>query len=75
VIAGKVGGLVAQIVDGENGYLVDSVDEAADRLVTLMKDPGLRDRIGARAKKTVCDRFLLTTLLERHLDLFAEFQS
>jgi len=75
VIAGKVGGLVAQITDGENGYLVNSVQETADRLVTLIKDPCLQDRMGINAKKTVRERFLLTTLLERYLDLFTEIMT
>src|SRR5215475_11285531 len=38
VIGGKVGGIRHQIEDGMNGFLVSSVEEAAARLVQLIKD-------------------------------------
>jgi trehalose synthase len=75
VIGGKVGGIRRQIEDGENGYLVSSVDEAAERMVQLLKDPKLRDEMGRRARETVRERFLLTRLLEQYLDLFASFET
>jgi trehalose synthase len=53
VIGGNVGGIRRQIKDGENGFLVESVDQAADRIVQVLRDPSLRDRLGARARETV----------------------
>ena len=38
VIGGNVGGIRYQIQDGVNGFLVDSVPEAAERIVQLLKD-------------------------------------
>jgi glycosyltransferase involved in cell wall biosynthesis len=35
---GKVGGIRRQIKDGENGFLVNTVDEAAQRIIRLLKD-------------------------------------
>jgi len=75
VIGGKVGGIRCQIEDGENGYLVSSVDEAAERMVQLLKDQNLRDEMGRRARETVREKFLLTRLLEQYLDLFASFET
>ncbi len=69
VVAGRVGGIVHQIADGENGFLVDSVPEAAARIVELLKDPSLARRLGNEARETVRRRFLITTLLERELEL------
>ncbi len=74
VIGGNVGGIRHQIVDGVNGFLVSSVEEAAQRLVELLRDEDLRRALGARARETVRERFLMTTLLERYLDLFAAFE-
>ena len=51
VVGGNVGGIRHQIRDGENGFLVDTVDQAADRIVQLLRDPGLRKRIGAQAQR------------------------
>src|SRR5262249_41203008 len=64
-----------QIEDGVNGFLVSSVDEAATRLVQLLKDEGLRKRLGDRARETVRERFLLTRYLEQYLDLFNSFET
>ena len=75
VIGGNVGGIRYQIEDGVNGFLVSTVEEAADRIVTLLKDPDLRRRLGKQARKTVKEKFLLTTYLERYLDMFNSFET
>jgi trehalose synthase len=74
VVGGDVGGIRRQIRDGENGFLVNTVDEAADRIVRLLQDPALRKRIGARARETVRQNFLLSRLLEDWLDLLAGYR-
>lgn len=75
VIGGKVGGIQYQIEDGVNGFLISSVEEAAERIVQLIKDKKLRQRLGRKAKETVKDRFLLTRYLEQYLDLFSSFET
>lgn len=75
VIGGNTGGIRYQIEDGVNGFLVSSVDEAAQRIVRLVKDEALRKQMGERAKETVRSRFLLTRLLEQYLDLFGSFET
>ena len=75
VIGGNVGGIRHQIKDGENGYLVDSVEEAAERIVTLVRDQRLRDEMGERARETVRDRFLMIRMIEDHLDLCNSFET
>ncbi|PQA85978.1 glycosyl transferase family 1 [Marinicaulis flavus] len=74
VIGGDVGGIRRQIEDGVNGFLVESVEEAAERIVRLLKDKKLRERIGANAKQSVRSRFLLTRLAEDWLDLVGAFE-
>jgi trehalose synthase len=75
VIGGNVGGIPNQIEDGVNGFLVSSVNEAAQRLVQLLKDQKLREQMGKRAHATVAERFLLTRCLEQYLDLFGSFET
>src|SRR3954454_1079723 len=53
VIGGDVGGIRHQIKDGWNGFLVSTPDQAAARMVQLLKDPQLREQLGARAKESV----------------------
>ena len=74
VIGGNVGGIRHQIRDGVNGFLVDTVEQAAARIVQLVKDQKLRETLGARARETVRERFLLTRLMEEWLDLTASFE-
>src|SRR5207244_5099469 len=39
VVGGRAGGIVLQLRDGFDGYLVDSVDTCAARTVDLLADP------------------------------------
>jgi len=75
VIGGNVGGIRYQIEDGENGFLVSSVEEAAGAIVRLLKDDRLRARMGKAARESVRQRFLMTRLLEQYLDLFNAFET
>lgn len=74
VIGGNVGGIRRQIDNGINGYLVSSIDEAADRLVLLLKDKELRNFMGQKAREKVQKEFLLTRYMEQYLDLFNSFE-
>jgi trehalose synthase len=75
VIGGNVGGIRYQITDGDNGFLVNTVEEAAARIVQLLNDPVLRKRMGTKGRETVRRKFLLSRLLEDWLDQIASFQT
>ncbi len=74
VIGGNAVGIRYQIQDGVNGFLVSSVDEAAERIVELLRDPDLRERLGQAAHETVRERFLFTRTIEHYLDLIGAFE-
>ncbi|WP_347488178.1 glycosyltransferase [Desulfoscipio sp. XC116] len=74
VIGGNVGGIPSQIRDGVNGYLVSTIEEAAERIVQLLKDEDLRRRMGESARKTVRGSFLIVRLLEQYLDMLNSFE-
>jgi trehalose synthase len=73
VIGGNVPGIRRQITDGENGFLVNSVEQTAKRIVQLLQAPALRQKIGAAAKESVRGSFLLSRLAEDWLDLLASY--
>jgi trehalose synthase len=75
VIGGNVGGIRYQIDDGKNGFLVSSIEEAAKRIVQVVRDKKLRQRLGKNAKEKVRKHFLLTRYLEQYLDLFNSFET
>lgn len=59
VIASRAGGTPALLTDGETGFLTAPTDAAAfaDRVVQLLRDPDLRQAIGARARAAARQRF------------------
>jgi len=75
VIGGNVGGIRHQIRDGVNGFLVESVEQATQRIVQLLKDRRLREELGRAAKESVRERFLMTRLMEEWLDLIGSFEA
>jgi trehalose synthase len=75
VIGGNVGGIKHQIEDGVNGYLVDNVEDTAERIVALVKDSALRERLGRQARESVRRRFLMPRLMEDWLDLIGSFEA
>ena len=75
VVGSNVGGIRHQIRDGENGFLVETVEQAAERIVQVIKDAKLREKLGASARESVRQRFLLTRLMEQWLDLIGAFEA
>ena len=74
VVAGAVGGIPLQIIDGETGFLVDpaDLDQTAECIVTLLQDPDLAKAMAARGKEHVRENFLITRLLGHYLSLLAD---
>ena len=70
VVAGRVGGIVAQVTDGETGWLVDSVEACADACVEVLRDPDAARLRALRGKEQVRRRFLTPRLLRDWLVLF-----
>jgi trehalose synthase len=70
VVGGRAGGIKLQVRDGFNGYLVDSVEECAHRIIDLLADPDGAEAMGAQGKELVRDEFLSTRELTDWLRLF-----
>jgi trehalose synthase len=68
VVAGRVGGIQDQIVDGESGLLVDDpgdLSAVGAAIESLLADPGRAARIGHAAQERVIEEFLqIRRLLE-----------
>ncbi len=71
-IGGDVGGIPLQIVDGESGFLVSSVEEAAQRSLEILADPALAARLGKAGKEHARKHFLSPRLLRDWLRIFSE---
>jgi len=74
VVAGNVGGIPLQIVDGESGFLVDSPEQCAERSLELLRDPELGKRLGRAGKERARERFLSPRLLLDWLRIFHDLK-
>jgi trehalose synthase len=74
MIAGNVGGIPLQIVDGESGFLVESAEQAAQRTVEILEDPGLGKHLGRAGKERARERFLSPRLLLDWLRIFTSLE-
>jgi len=70
VIGGNVGGIKLQIDDGINGFLVDTIQETAEKIIYILKNPKIAKEIGEAGYIKIKNEFLLIKHVERYLDLF-----
>ncbi|MDX6424936.1 MAG: trehalose synthase [Gaiellaceae bacterium] len=70
IVAGRVGGIVAQVTDGETGWLVDSIEECAQACIEVLRDPAEARARALRGKEHVRRHFLTPRLLRDWLVLF-----
>jgi trehalose synthase len=69
-VAGRVGGIVVQIQDGQTGWLVDSPEECAEACIEVLRDPREARQRALRGKEYVRRHFLTPRLLRDWLVLF-----
>lgn len=69
VIGGNAGGIRLQVFDRRTGFLVNSPEGAAHRILQLLRRPEQIKQIGKQAKEFVRESFLLTRHLREYLTL------
>jgi trehalose synthase len=69
IVAGRVGGIVDQIQDGDTGFLVDSVPMCAEAVGVILDDPPRAREMALRGKEFVRRHFLSPRLLRDWLAL------
>ena len=75
VVGGKAGGIKIQIKDGENGFLVSSIQDATEKTLYLLQNPEEARKMGAVGKEIVRNNFLSIREIEDHLKLFNKLQN
>jgi len=71
-IGGNVGGIPLQVQNGISGYLVESVEECAERAADILQDPALGKALGRRGKEHVRKHFLTPRYLRDYLRIFRD---
>jgi len=72
VVGGNVGGIPLQIKDGTTGFLVNTIEEAAEKTLYLLKHPELAKKMGKEGRQHVLRNFLITRHLKDYLSLFIQ---
>ncbi|MFX1273491.1 MAG: glycosyltransferase [Promethearchaeota archaeon] len=73
VVGGNVGGIPLQIIDGKTGFLVNSVEECAEKTLKILKDEDLAKQLGKAGKEHVKNNFLMTRHLEDYINLLRQY--
>ena len=71
VVASNVGGILIQIKDGRNGFLVEPHDteKFAEKIIEILQEPELAKEMGENGKEMVKEKFLITRLISDHFDI------
>ena len=72
MVAGEAGGIPMQMPAGAGGFLVSSVEECAEKLLYLLRNPQAGAELARSGKETVRERFLLPRLISDELELYAD---
>ncbi|MDH5438582.1 MAG: glycosyltransferase [Candidatus Bathyarchaeota archaeon] len=70
VVGGNVGGIPLQVIDGVTGFLVNTVGEAAEKTLYLLRNPEEAREMGEKGREHVLKNFLITKHLKDYLKLF-----
>jgi spore coat protein SA len=60
MIATRLGGIPEVVQDGVNGLLVESPDdpeELAEKIISLLQDPAMSERLGVQGRERILERF------------------
>lgn len=68
VVGGNVGGIRLQIIPGKDGYLVDSIEDCAKRIVHLVSKPSRARIMGEAGHEHVRKHFLMPRLLKDEIE-------
>ena len=69
VVAGRAGGIPLQLEDGVGGFLVDNVDDCAEKVLYLLRHPAEAKKMGQKGRQHIRSNFLTPRLLYDELSL------
>lgn len=71
VVAGKAGGIPLQLQHGVSGFLVETVEECAEKILYLLRHPQEAKEMGQRGREWVRQNYLIPRLIRDELSLLA----
>ena len=74
-VVSRVGGNIAMIQDGVNGFLASKEEEWFEKLSLLIKNPELRRKIGLAGRKTVKESYSVKVNAPKFIDIIRKVYS
>ena len=71
-VAENVGSVSEVIINNQNGYLVNSVEETLIAIDKLLTNKIIRKRMGDNARKLALEKYSLNTFVSKHIEYYAE---
>ena len=74
MIASRVGGVPEAVTDGETGFTAapDDPETLIRKLESLIEDPSVRARMGARSREVYEERFTLERMVRESVAVYAQ---
>jgi trehalose synthase len=69
VVAGNVGGIPLQMVGALSNYLVETIEECAEKVVYLLEHRELAEELGRQGMEHIKNNFLMPRLIRDELSL------
>ena len=69
VVAGSVGGIPLQVQNGKGGFLVNSIEECAEKVLYLLQNPAVAKRMGLKGRQHIRSNYLTPRLLSDELKI------
>jgi trehalose synthase len=72
VVGRGVGGIPLQVTNGSSGFLINSVEEAAEKTLYLLNHKEEANQMGIKGKQHIKENFLIVNDLKDYLRIFTE---
>jgi glycosyltransferase involved in cell wall biosynthesis len=73
VIATKVGSMSDVVIDGVNGYLVETnMNDILEKTLLMAKNPSLRDQMGSNGRSLAIEHFSVKAMITNHEEIYSQ---
>jgi glycosyltransferase involved in cell wall biosynthesis len=73
IIATNVGSMSDVVIDGVNGYLVETkMNDILEKTLLMAKNPGLRDQLGSKGRTLAIEHFSVKAMISKHEEIYSQ---
>jgi glycosyltransferase involved in cell wall biosynthesis len=73
VIATNVGSMSDVVIDGVNGYLVETdMHDILEKTLLLSRNPSLRDQLGSKGRSLAIEHFSVDAMISKHQEIYSQ---